>query len=126
MPWRAAPRACWSQCSTGGDSVCRSGGLVTVGLALHVALDPDGFGSGVDVLLVGDSLGRVLQGHPSTVPVTVEQMVYHTECVGHVTDDATAAGALRSGIAIAKSMIMDRVQWGPGQLSRDGHASGPS
>ena len=37
--------------------------------------------AGVDLLLVGDSLGMVLQGHPSTVPVTVEQMVYHSACV---------------------------------------------
>ena len=37
--------------------------------------------AGIDVLLVGDSLGMVLQGLPSTVPVTQEQMVYHTRCV---------------------------------------------
>ncbi len=36
---------------------------------------------GVDVLLVGDSLGNVLQGHASTLPVTLEQMAYHTGCV---------------------------------------------
>jgi len=36
---------------------------------------------GVDVLLIGDSLGMVLQGHDSTLPVTMDQMVYHTECV---------------------------------------------
>ncbi|QKT02850.1 3-methyl-2-oxobutanoate hydroxymethyltransferase [Ectothiorhodospiraceae bacterium 2226] len=33
--------------------------------------------AGVDVLLVGDSLGMVLQGHDSTLPVTVDDMVYH-------------------------------------------------
>ena len=37
--------------------------------------------NGVDVLLVGDSLGNVLQGHSSTLPVTLEQMAYHTGCV---------------------------------------------
>jgi 3-methyl-2-oxobutanoate hydroxymethyltransferase len=37
--------------------------------------------AGVDLLLVGDSLGMVLQGHASTVPVTVDQMVYHSACV---------------------------------------------
>ena len=36
---------------------------------------------GVDVLLIGDSLGMVLQGHDSTLPVTIDQMAYHTECV---------------------------------------------
>lgn len=37
--------------------------------------------NGVDVLLVGDSLGMVLQGHESTLPVTLDEMVYHTACV---------------------------------------------
>lgn len=36
---------------------------------------------GVDSVLVGDSLGMVVQGHDSTVSVTVEEMVYHTRCV---------------------------------------------
>lgn len=36
---------------------------------------------GVDVLLVGDSLGMVCQGHASTLPVSVEDVVYHTACV---------------------------------------------
>lgn len=37
--------------------------------------------SGVEVLLIGDSLGMVLQGHDSTLPVTMDDMVYHTQCV---------------------------------------------
>ncbi|MCL1035897.1 3-methyl-2-oxobutanoate hydroxymethyltransferase [Shewanella submarina] len=36
---------------------------------------------GIDVLLVGDSLGMVLQGHSDTLPVTVEDIAYHTRCV---------------------------------------------
>ncbi len=38
--------------------------------------------AGIDVLLVGDSLGMVLQGHDSTVPVCIEDVAYHTRCVG--------------------------------------------
>jgi 3-methyl-2-oxobutanoate hydroxymethyltransferase len=37
--------------------------------------------AGVESLLVGDSLGMVLQGRPSTLPVTMEEMIYHTGCV---------------------------------------------
>lgn len=37
--------------------------------------------SGVDILLVGDSLGMVLAGMPSTLPVSMDMMEYHTRCV---------------------------------------------
>ena len=46
---------------------------------------------GVDIILIGDSLGNVLQGHGTTLPVTLEQMIYHTGCV--------ARGAKRAFIA---------------------------
>ncbi len=37
--------------------------------------------AGVDIMLVGDSLGMVVQGKASTLPVTVDEMVYHSRCV---------------------------------------------
>lgn len=37
--------------------------------------------AGVEVILVGDSLGMVVQGHSTTVPVTIDEMIYHTRCV---------------------------------------------
>jgi 3-methyl-2-oxobutanoate hydroxymethyltransferase len=37
--------------------------------------------AGTDVVLVGDTLGMVIQGHDTTVPVTVGDMIYHTRCV---------------------------------------------
>ncbi len=43
---------------------------------------------GVDVLLVGDSLGMVLQGHETTLPVTLQDMAYHTACVARGTKQA--------------------------------------
>lgn len=37
--------------------------------------------AGIDAILVGDSLGMVVQGQKSTLPVTVQDMIYHTQCV---------------------------------------------
>jgi 3-methyl-2-oxobutanoate hydroxymethyltransferase len=37
--------------------------------------------AGVDVVLVGDSLGMVIQGQSTTIPVTIEDMIYHARCV---------------------------------------------
>lgn len=36
---------------------------------------------GIEVLLIGDSLGNVIQGHTTTIPVTVQDIAYHTACV---------------------------------------------
>ncbi|MEI6791372.1 MAG: 3-methyl-2-oxobutanoate hydroxymethyltransferase [Myxococcaceae bacterium] len=46
--------------------------------------------SGVDAVLVGDSLGMVIQGHATTLPVTLEDIIYHTRMV--------ARGVLRAHI----------------------------
>ena len=43
---------------------------------------------GIDVLLVGDSLGMVLQGHETTLPVTLDDMIYHTACVARGSKQA--------------------------------------
>ena len=37
--------------------------------------------AGMDILLVGDSLGMVIQGQTSTLPVTIDEMIYHSRCV---------------------------------------------
>jgi 3-methyl-2-oxobutanoate hydroxymethyltransferase len=37
--------------------------------------------AGVDSILVGDSLGMVVQGHPTSLPVTLRDIIYHTQCV---------------------------------------------
>lgn len=44
--------------------------------------------AGVDILLVGDSLGMVIQGHNNTLPVTIEDILYHTRCVHSQTKEA--------------------------------------
>ncbi|MFM7632584.1 MAG: 3-methyl-2-oxobutanoate hydroxymethyltransferase [Betaproteobacteria bacterium] len=37
--------------------------------------------AGVDTLLIGDSMGMVVQGHATTLPVTIDHIAYHTDCV---------------------------------------------
>lgn len=44
--------------------------------------------SGVDIVLVGDSLGNVIQGLPNTLSVTVEEMIYHTKMVARGIQNA--------------------------------------
>ncbi len=53
--------------------------------------------AGVDSLLVGDSLGNVLQGHESTLPVTLRDMVYHTQCVARGSKRAFIVGDMSFG-----------------------------
>jgi 3-methyl-2-oxobutanoate hydroxymethyltransferase len=51
----------------------------------------------VDCLLVGDSLGMVVQGQTSTVPVTLDEMIYHTRCVARGNKTAWVIGDLPYG-----------------------------
>ena len=51
----------------------------------------------VDVLLVGDSLGMVIQGHSSTLPVKLAEMAYHTRCVAAGTERAFIVADLPFG-----------------------------
>lgn len=44
--------------------------------------------AGVDIVLVGDSLGMVIQGHDSTLPVTMEDMIYHSAAVARAGKSA--------------------------------------
>jgi len=53
--------------------------------------------AGVDCLLIGDSLGNVLQGHESTLPVTLRDMVYHTACVARGAKRAFIIGDMPFG-----------------------------
>ena len=53
--------------------------------------------AGVDTFLVGDSLGMTIQGHDSTLPVTIDDMVYHTRIVARGTKRALVIGDLPFG-----------------------------
>lgn len=50
--------------------------------------------AGIPMLLVGDTLGMVVQGHSSTVPVTLDQMIYHSAIVARVTQRPLIVGDL--------------------------------
>jgi len=64
--------------------------------------------AGVDMVLVGDSLGMVVQGHDSTLPVTLDQMVYHSSMVRR--------GLSRSG---APAHLVGDLPFGSYQASAD-------
>lgn len=53
--------------------------------------------AGADVILVGDSLGMVIQGQPSTLPVTMDEMVYHLRAVARGVTRAHLVGDLPFG-----------------------------
>jgi len=53
--------------------------------------------NGTDLVLVGDSLGMVVQGHDSTLPVSVDDIVYHTACVARGLSKALLVSDLPFG-----------------------------
>ena len=83
--------------------------------------------AGVDIVLVGDSLGMVIQGNDSTLPVTMDQLIYHLECVvkgnkgahimadmpfmSYATDDMGFENATRLMQAGANSIKIEGGEW---------------
>ena len=63
--------------------------------------------NGTDLVLVGDSLGMVVQGHGSTLPVTVDDIAYHVQCV---------ARGLRTALDSPRMLLTDT--WPLGPLAR--------
>ena len=53
--------------------------------------------AGVDILLVGDSLGMVIQGHETTLPVSMADVLYHTQCVSRGCNDALVVADMPFG-----------------------------
>ncbi len=52
---------------------------------------------GIDAILVGDSAANVMAGHETTLPITLEQMIYHTQCVIRGVDRALVVADLPFG-----------------------------
>ena len=81
--------------------------------------------SGIDMILVGDSLGMVVQGQPNTLNVTMEEMLYHTRIVARGTKRALVVGdmpflSFQTGIAEAIQNAGRFLQAGAGAVKMEG------
>lgn len=88
-------------------------------------------GAGTDFILVGDSLGMVVQGHVTTIPVTVDDIIYHTRLVARGIERAmlmadmpfmsysSPEDCLRNAARLMKEGGAEivKLEWGPLQLS---------
>jgi len=72
--------------------------------------------AGIEVLLVGDSLGMVLQGHASTLPVTLDDIAYHTRCVARTK----GASLLMADLPFMSNTSTERLLQDAGALMRAG------
>ena len=66
----------------------RAGERITMLTAYDYSLARLVDGGGVDVILVGDSASNVMAGQVTTVPITLDQMIYHAQCVQRAVDRA--------------------------------------
>jgi 3-methyl-2-oxobutanoate hydroxymethyltransferase len=53
--------------------------------------------AGIPLMLVGDTLSEMMLGHPSTLPVTIDEMLHHTKAVTRVVENALVVGDLPFG-----------------------------
>ncbi len=74
-----------------------SGEKITVLTAYDATFARVADDAGLDCLLIGDSLGMVLQGYSSTLPVTMADMLYHTRCVAAGSKTALIIGDMPYG-----------------------------
>jgi 3-methyl-2-oxobutanoate hydroxymethyltransferase len=83
--------------------------------------------AGVDVLLVGDSLGMVVQGHPSTLAVSLDEVIYHTRCVAAARTRALVVadmpfGTYQAGPEAAYVACAAALKAGAGMVKLEGGA----
>jgi len=75
--------------------------------------------AGIDILLVGDSLGNVCAGHETTLPVTMDQMVYHTKSVKRGVKNSLLVADLPF---LSYQISKDEAIYNAGRLVKDGGA----
>jgi 3-methyl-2-oxobutanoate hydroxymethyltransferase len=74
----------------------------------------------IPMLLVGDTLGMVVQGHESTIPVTIEHMIYHCSIVARVTQKPLIVGDLPF---MTYSISQEQAMTNAARLMQEGSAS---
>jgi len=74
--------------------------------------------AGVDLVLVGDSLGMVIQGHDTTVPVTVDHIIYHSKTVAR----ALTPGVLVADMSFVSDGRPEQALGNAGRLMQEGAA----
>ena len=75
--------------------------------------------AGIDVILVGDSLGMTMLGYEDTLPVTMEDMIHHTACVSRGAKDAFVIADMP--FMSYQTSVHDAV-YNAGRLIKEGHA----
>ncbi|MGD9888352.1 MAG: 3-methyl-2-oxobutanoate hydroxymethyltransferase [Halothiobacillaceae bacterium] len=83
--------------------------------------------AGVDIILVGDSLGMVVQGHDTTLPVTLDEMIYHSRCVARGIAQAQPLGQVRPPLLLVDLPFMsyanpEQALHSAGRLMKEGGA----
>ncbi|WP_028313074.1 3-methyl-2-oxobutanoate hydroxymethyltransferase [Derxia gummosa] len=81
--------------------------------------------AGIEVILIGDSLGMVVQGRDSTLPVTVDEVAYHTACVARGSKTAWIVadlpfGSYHGGIDLALANAVKLMQAGAHMVKVEG------
>ena len=76
--------------------------------------------AGMDIVLVGDSLGMVIQGQSSTLPVTLEEVIYHTRCVSRGISKALVVGDMPF---LSYQISEERAIESAGRLIKEGGAA---
>ncbi len=76
--------------------------------------------AGIDIILVGDSLGTVVQGHATTLPVTMDEMIYHTRMVSRGVTHALVVGDMP--FLSYQASIEDRIH-NAGRFLKEGGAA---
>lgn len=79
--------------------------------------------AGTDVLLVGDSLGMVIQGHKNTLPVTLEHMIYHCQAVARGVEAATGRAMIVGDMPfMSYQSDLSEAMHNAGRLVKEGQA----